>query len=64
MNNNKHFIFTSDAETAKNLEREGFICVEKGRNGKYWKFLNDWSKQNFNESIDESKIKYTNIISV
>lgn len=57
-NNEKHFIRTSDYDTAKKLREEGF--QEIGKSGNLYVFINDWSKQKFSENIDEKKIAYTN----
>ena len=55
MDENKHFICTSDEETRKKLLDEGLIEI-KNSNGVYTFLVN--GKQNF--SVDEKKIKYTN----
>lgn len=59
MEENKHFVCTSDEETRKKLIEEGLTEI-KNSNGVYT-FLVD-GKMNF--SVDENKISYTNKLSI
>lgn len=53
---NKHFVCTSDAETAKQLEKELHLVQQSG---KYWVFVNDVT-MNFSERVDQKQLMYTN----
>ncbi len=63
MNNEyKHFIKTADKSTADNLKAIGYqeLRFEDG----VYTFLNDSNKIRFSSDIDQSKIKFTNVLCI
>ena len=59
---NKNFIVTYDSDTATLLIRSGFTMVENSNKNAYM-FIND-NTLKFDDSIDLSKLKYTNMLCV
>ena len=59
---NKNFIVTYDSDTANLLVRSGFTRVESINKNAYM-FINDKALK-FDNSIDLSKLKYTNMLCV
>lgn len=59
---NKNFIVTYDSDTATLLIRSGFTRVENSNKNTYM-FINDQSLK-FDDSIDMSKIQYTNTLCI
>ena len=59
---NKNFIVTYDSDTATLLIRSGFTRVENSNKNVYM-FINDKALK-FDNSIDLSKLKYTNMLCV
>ena len=59
---NKNFIVTYDSDTATLLIRSGFTKVENSNKNAYM-FINDKALK-FDNSIDLSKLKYTNMLCV
>lgn len=57
---NKNFIVTYDSDTATLLIRSGFTKIENSNKNAYM-FIND-NALKFDDSIDLSKIQYTNIL--
>ena len=53
---NKHFVCTSDAETAKQLDKELHFIQQSG---KYWIYVYD-PTVNFSERVDQKQLMYTN----
>lgn len=56
-----NFIFTTDADTANKLLEAGFQQIPSASVG--YKFINN-TKLNFDQSIDQKKIKYTNMLTM
>lgn len=59
---NKNFIVTYDSDTATLLIRSGFVRVENSNKNAYM-FIND-NALKFDDSIDLSKIQYTNTLCI
>ena len=59
---NKNFIVTYDSDTANLLVRSGFTRVENSNKNVYM-FIND-NALKFDDSIDLSKIQYTNTLCI
>ena len=59
---NKNFIVTYDSDTATLLIKSGFTKVENSNKNAYM-FINDKTLK-FDNSIDMSKLKYTNMLCV
>ena len=59
---NKNFIVTYDSDTANLLVRSGFTRVENSNKNAYM-FINDKALK-FDNSIDLSKIQYTNTLCI
>ena len=59
---NKNFIVTYDSDTATLLIRSGFTRIENSNQNAYM-FINDKTLK-FDNSIDMSKLKYTNMLCV
>ena len=59
---NKNFIITYDSNTADLLAKLGFIKVENSNKNVYM-FIND-NALKFDDSIDLSKIQYTNTLCI
>ena len=59
---NKKFINTYDSDTATLLIRSGFTRVENSNKNAYM-FIND-NTLKFDDSIDLSKIQYTNTLCI
>lgn len=59
---NKNFIVTYDSDTATLLIRSGFTRVENSNKDAYM-FIND-NALKFDDSIDLSKIHYTNTLCI
>lgn len=59
---NKNFIVTYDSDTATLLIRSGFTRVENSNKNAYM-FIND-NALKFDDSIDLSKIQYTNTLCI
>ena len=62
MSDQKHFVKTSSPETAKALRLEGL--TELSMEGKFFVFVNDWSKKNFSEDVDQRTLIYSNKINI
>ena len=58
----QNFITTKDAHTATLLSQQGYIEIPSGSKGLFT-FIND-QKLKFDNSIDASKIKLTNMLYV
>lgn len=54
-----NFIFTTDADTANKLLEAGFQQIPSASIG--YKFINN-SKITFDNSVDQKKIQYTNML--
>ena len=59
---NKNFITTLDSDTATLLRKSGYTEIPSGSQGLFT-FIND-KKLKFDNSIDASKIKFTNMLYV
>lgn len=59
---NKNFIVTYDSDTVTLLIRSGFTRVENSNKNAYM-FIND-NTLKFDDSIDLSKIQYTNTLCI
>ena len=58
MGNDKHFIATSDENTAKILRKLGFYELEK--QGSFWMFVNQPERLRF--LSDDMKFNYTDVL--
>ena len=58
----QNFIITYDSNTADLLVKLGFTWVENSNNNAYM-FIND-NALKFDDSIDLSKLKYTNMLCI
>ena len=58
MKNNKHFIATSDENTAEILRKLGFYELEK--QGNQWMFVNQPERLTF--ASDDMKLNYTDML--
>ena len=60
--NSKHFIRTSNTDTAIALRREGL--TELPMDGKYFVFINDPKKENFSSNVKQRDLIYSNKLSI